>query len=68
MWTVFIIDGDPRCRDVPHFLQTPKQIQIKDLISIRPMEPLNERILRGAVRLNVIARHPIGLPLLMKLL
>ncbi len=66
MWAVFIIDGDPLCSEFPHFLKTSKQGEIEAFFAIRPIEAFNEGILRETSRLNVIARHPIALPPILK--
>jgi hypothetical protein len=68
MRALLIADRHPQSRHLPHLLQTAKEIEVEDLISIHAIESLDKGILPGASRLNVIDQHPIDLPPLGKLL
>lgn len=58
---MFIVDGPPPGCDLPHFFQTPKQIEIEHLIPIGAIKSLDKCILRRATWLNVMDQHPIRL-------
>lgn len=63
-----IVHGHPLSGDLPHLVQTAKQIGIVYIIPIRAIEALNKRILRRATGLNVINQYSILLGPLVKLL
>lgn len=62
---MLIVDTQPPSRDLPHGLQTPKQIEIEHFIPRSAIEPLDKPVPRGAAGLNVRDQHLIGfLPIL----
>jgi len=42
---VFVVARYPHRSEFPYFFQTPKQIEIQDLIPVCAVEPFNEAIL-----------------------
>ena len=59
MWPLFVVFDFPPVGGFPYFVQVAEQIQVKNFVPVRLVEPFDVRILVRLSGLNILNRHPV---------